>query len=373
MKSGLSLLLLFITFMIFPQSTDKPISMSAVTDFSTDLRQGKAPNRLPYNPFHVEKEWNALAGDDLNFAFHMASAKGLFRGKAGSYTVILQTLTERDGECAYNVFVNDKAIGLCQKNPPTNEFCVPAMLQWNNVEIPEGAEIRVESNSYSNLRRPEGSFFEYARGRWSGITFIPSDGKKIASSVIEDPEKFPRCRNIGNSPVVAEVKFNVPSMTYYLMSAGTGTGTTNDSFGYLYKESKGNFIIEAGVQLLGLTDKKLSGAGIMVRNSDNPSAPFIACYLNNDRTIKIIYRLKNGGAVIEKPFKIQEAEMLQIERKNDKFIVSAAKFGEVYQRDTTSMPGQNTSLLTGFFLFSGTDSQKDAAAFSNVRFFNEFK
>jgi hypothetical protein len=177
MKKNFALASVILIFPIvtFSQKVGNVISMSAVNDFSLVQREGKGPNRLPYTPFHIEKEWNALAGDDLNFPFHMASAEGVFKGEAGKYTLCLNTLTERDGECAYNVYVNDKAVGLCQKNPPTNEFCTPAVLEWKGVEIPANAKIRVESNSYSNLKRPEANFFEYARGRWTGILLKPEN------------------------------------------------------------------------------------------------------------------------------------------------------------------------------------------------------
>ncbi len=352
---------------LLSQKSDETITMRAVNDFSLALRQGKAPNRLPYTPFHIEKEWDALAGDDLNFPFHMASSEGVFPGKSGIYTVTLNTLTERDGECAYNVFVNDKPVGLCQKNPPTNEFCAPAMLQWSDVEIPANARIRIESNSYSNLRRPEGSFFEYARGRWTGIIFKAGKTRDNISPGAPKQGIFGECVTIGTPAAEAEMKYDTPALAYYLVAGGSGTKDKIDSFGYLKREVTGNFILEAGVRILGMAGSKSSCGGIMVRQSSDPGAAFVSCFVQNDELVKINYRTVAGESVREISFKLKGAEMVQIEKKVDSYTVSAAKFGEPYERNTIQIPGIKGSALTGFFVYSGSEKDKEAAAFSNIR------
>ena len=53
--------------------------------------------------------------------------------------------------------------------------------------------------------------------------------------------------------------------------------------------------------------------------------------------------------------------------------MSAAKFGQVYSRDTLLLPGFNKTVNTGFFVFSGSEKEKEAASFSNIRFFNPIK
>jgi hypothetical protein len=360
--------LIFPVINIFSQQTEI-ITMKAVSDFSLTLREGKAPNRLPYNPFHIEKEWNALAGDDLNFAFHMASAEGTFSGKPGTYTVTLNTLTERDGECAYNVYVNDKAVGFCQKNPPTNEFCAPAMLQWTSVEIPANARIRVESNSYSNLRRPEMNFFEYARGRWTAVVFEPEKKPITTTPNILNPASFRNCINIGSSQIKPEMKYHEPAQTYFLVAGGSGLKNKQDSFGYLQKSVSGDFIFETGVTVIGLTNTGSGCAGIMLRQSSSPGSAFIACLVQNDGAIKLQYRQSEGELTKEIIFKLSDAEMIQIERKQGSFIVSAARFGETYERNTVEIPVLKGSSLIGFFVLSGSDKEKEAAAFSNVRLF----
>jgi hypothetical protein len=375
MKTRLALFIILIVIpaITFSQKDGEMVTMSAVTDFALTLRNGKAPNRLPYNPYHIEKEWNALAGDDLNFAFHMASSEGKFPGKTGIYTVILNTLTERDGECAYNVYVNDKAVGLCQKNPPTNEFCAPAMLQWTGIEIPAGAIIRVESNSYSNLRRPEGGFFEYARGRWTGIDFKTEKINTSTSGNISNPSVFEKCLSVGIPAVKAEAKFDTPAQAYYLVSGGEGLKNKTDNFGYLCKPVIGDFILESGIKLLGFASGSAGSAGIMFRQSIDPDAAFIACLVQKNGTAKIMYRLVKGEPLKDLVFKASGADMILIEKKGDSFIVKAAKFGEIYEQNIVKITDITGSALIGFFACPGSVEEKEAVALSNIRFFNDLK
>ncbi len=352
MKKPLTLIsvLILISGCLISQKTDKNYYMSAVNDFSIALREGKAPNRLPYNPYHVEEEWNALAGDDLNFAFHMASAEGVFNGMPGIFTITLNTLTERDGECAYNVYVNDKPVGQCQKNPPTNEFCAPAMLIWTGVEIPAKAIIRVESNSYSNLRRPEMNFFEYARGRWTGIVFKTESSGKSSESEILIPSSFETCVKVGFAEINPEMNYDTPAESYYLVAGGSGLAENKDSFGYLCKQVTGDFIFETGVKLLGISGSKSSGAGIMLRKSSDTDAPFISCFIRGDGTMILKYRSDSDNSAKELNINVEGAEMIQIEKKVPPMSFLLQNLVKL-TKNTVTVPGINSSLMAGFCFF----------------------
>jgi len=371
MKRLETLIFILMTFMVnsLSQKTEEITTMSAINDFSLTIREGKAPNRLPYTPYHIEKEWNALAGNDLNSPFHMASAEGVFPGKTGIYTVSLHTLTERDGECVYNVYVNDIPIGPAKKNPPTNEFCAPALLQWTVVEIPANSKIRVESNSYSNLKRHEAGFFEYARGRWTGIDFRSDRDAKSQSYDREDMGIFEKCITLGSVEIPAKMNYQKSQQTYYLIGGGSGSKGNQDSFGYLYKSITGDFILEAGVKIIGLSDNRISAAGLMMRQSSATNAAFIACIVQKDGLATLQYRPIAGKATKEIVFKVAGAEMIEIEKKGDSYIVSAAKSEESYERNSIEISGFTGSLMIGFCVYSNSDKEKEAVSFSNVRFY----
>lgn len=371
MKHIATLLLFFLTVSIFSfsQSNDKIVSMNATTDFPILTREGQASNRRPYAPFHIEKDINALAGDDLNFTFHIAAAEGRFPGKAGKYTVRLNTLTERDGECVYNVYVNDEPVGLFQKNPPTNEFHAPAMLQWTNVNIPAKAKIRVESNNWSNLQRHELNFFEYARGRWTGVDFILEVGVDNATQKSLNIGIFEKTEDVGSLVVPAEARYNKIEQAYYVIADGKSADRNRENFGYLWKTTQQDFTLEALVSLLGLTDKPDRKAGLMIRKSTNPDAPFVACFLQGNDQVAIQYRIDPGTEIQETSFNIEGAEMIQVEKKGSNFTVSAAQFGDEYERQSIEVPTLSGTVKAGFYVCSGSSGDREMARFSHLRFF----
>jgi len=355
----------------FSQTNDRIVTMNAIDDFPILTREGQASNRRPYAPFHIEEDINALAGDDLNFTFHMAAAEGMFPGKAGKYTVRLNTLTERDGECVYNVYVNDKPVGLFQQNPPTNEFHAPAMLQWKDVDIPAKTKIRVESNNWSNLKRHELNFFEYARGRWTGVNFILEEPVDNASQKNHNIGVFENIEDVGSLVVPAEARYKKIEQAYYVIAAGKSTGLKRENFGYLWKTTQHNFTLEVLVSLLGLTNNPDRKAGLMIRQSTNPDAPFIACFVEGKDRIALQYRIDPGTEIQEISFSVAGAEMIQVEKNGPNFTVSAARFGDDYERQSIEVPTLSGTVKAGFYVCSSSAGDKEIARFSHLRFFED--
>jgi len=365
MSGNLSLLifLVFIFHTSFAQQHEKMISMKAVEDFPLLERDGKASNRRDYAPFHIEKDLNALAGDDLNYTFHMAAAEGIFPGETGTYTVCLNTLTERDGECVYNVYVNDEPVGLFQKNPPTNEFTAPATLKWESVEIPAHAKIRVESNNWSNLLRHELNFFEYARGRWTSVDFISSEGSISSSAPNPMTGIFSKIESIGSNENTAKAKYNEVEDAYYIMSSDTG----NRNISYLLKEVKGDFTLETLVTQISPTDAQHGEAGLMICQSLATDAPYMACVVKQNGQVSLQYVAESGADQIL--FTVKDAEMIQVEKKGHIFTMSAAIFGEEYERHSVELKEFTGTKLVGLYIRADETAGNGIARFSRMRFY----
>jgi hypothetical protein len=365
----LSLILLTIWSSSFSQGNDKIIRMTAIYDFPILTREGNASNRKPYAPFHIEEDLNALAGDDLNFTFHLAAAEGVFPGRAGKYTVSLNTLTERDGECVYNVYVNDKRAGLFQQNPPTNEFSAPATLQWAGVEIPANARIRVESNNWSNLKRHEENFYEYARGRWTSVDFIPDD--IIATIPQKNPNIgiFEEIADVGSAEGLSQAKHIEIEDAYYLSVTGKNSGNDGESCGFLWKTVTGDFALEALLTQTDFTGDEDREAGLMVRQSLEADAPHVACVVKGNGLVSLHYRKDPGSETNKISFTVSDADMIQLEKKGNTFTVSAAKFGADYERQSIDVTGFYGAQHTGFYVTTNSIKDREIVRFSRVRFF----
>ena len=355
---------------LYGQDPGAIVSMMALSDFPVLTRDGMASNRKPYGPYHAEKDLNALAGDDLNYTFQMASAEGVFPGKAGNYTVCLNTLTERDGECVYNIYVNDEKIGLFQQNPPTNEFTAPANLVWKNVMIPANARIRVESNNWSNLQRHEDNFYEYARGRWTGIDFIPEpgftpSGQKNNIGIFYPPVEGEPARSIPG------MIFNSTENSYYFSIPAVRGAGEREGTGFAGRQAAGDFELEALVTLIGDAAGQTVQGGLMIRVSSGRDSPFIACLMTGKDQGIIQIREIPSGPVREIQFSCHESEMIEVTRDKGHIGISTARLGDEYTRNIVQLTGFDGKLTAGLLAGPGRASSEGVVRFSKVRFFQD--
>ncbi|VGO17556.1 hypothetical protein PDESU_06153 [Pontiella desulfatans] len=135
----------------------------ATTDF-TNLSSGEVP-------YYKHTAKNALAIDAATEAYRnkFAKARVVFNGTAGTYNLALTALKELDGECSYRLSVNGTLVGSRTNQPTTTDY-EPQDHYFNNVHLPAGAIIEVESNCTSNEQVPENGGWAYARGRWTALT-----------------------------------------------------------------------------------------------------------------------------------------------------------------------------------------------------------
>ncbi len=139
------------------------ITLRALSDFpSTD--DGAVP-------YYTEDERGTLA---INAAIEeyrdkFARATAVYSGDGGVYDLTLNTLGELDGDCEYRVLVNGVVVGTVINDPVTVDY-TEQFHTFNDITVPAGASLSVESNALSNDLIPEGDAFAFARGRWRSLT-----------------------------------------------------------------------------------------------------------------------------------------------------------------------------------------------------------
>jgi hypothetical protein len=160
--------------------TGGPTSLvyNAVTDFPT-INAGEVP-------YYKDTTRNALAIDAANTAYRgkFARAQTVFNGPAGTYDVTVTALRELDGECTYRFLVNGSIVGTAQNSTTSSDY-TPQEHVFQNIEIPAGATIAVESNTDSNGLVPEGGGFAWARGRWTTLTLTTDTGSSGSDPVAD--------------------------------------------------------------------------------------------------------------------------------------------------------------------------------------------
>ncbi len=153
-------------------SPQNSMNLSAMNDFEFVIGDGFVPG-------YKDKDRKALAIDAAQHQNKFAAAEAKFSGKSGTYDLVLNALTETDGESTYRVLVAGKKVGEAT-NPATKKDYQIAPHRFDGIAVKTGDTIRVEFNSASNGQIPEGDAFAFSRGRWRSIQVLKS-GVKHAS------------------------------------------------------------------------------------------------------------------------------------------------------------------------------------------------
>lgn len=137
----------------------------AITDF-TDTNAGEVP-------YYRHNSVNALA---INAAIEanrnkLARATLVFEEATGTYDVTITSLGEIDGDGTFQFLVDGVVVGSAVNFPTTEDYS-EQQHTFENINIPQGALIGVESTAVSNDTVPEGDGFAYARGRWTKLTIV---------------------------------------------------------------------------------------------------------------------------------------------------------------------------------------------------------
>lgn len=167
--------------------------LNAISDFKVTESDGFAPG-------YKDQARRAMA---INAAVHRnryAAAETKFKGTAGTYDLVLTTLTETDGESSYRVLVAGKKLGEV-KNPEAKHDYEAKTHRFKSIGLKQGDTIRVEFNSHSNGKIPEGDGFAFSRGRWRSVTLLepgaPMENQTPASSSTSVP--FETSYNVANA------------------------------------------------------------------------------------------------------------------------------------------------------------------------------
>ena len=148
----------------------------AITDF-TDIDAGEVPY---YRHIGVNALAINAAIEDFRDKFARATLE--FEEDAGQYDVTITSLGETDGDGEFRFLVNGEVVGT-SVNEPTDVDFSEQLHTFENISIPQGALIGVESIAVSNGLIPEGDAYAYARGRWTTLTI--SDVEEIIA--VPDP------------------------------------------------------------------------------------------------------------------------------------------------------------------------------------------
>jgi TolB protein len=161
--------------------------------------------------------------------------------------------------------------------------------------------------------------------------------------------------------------YNPQTQQYTLSGAGANIGGQHDDFYYLWKKMKGDFILRANVQFIGNGLNEHRKIGWMVRSTLDPGSKYVDAAIHGVKLVSMQYRLKTNDSTHQVISKVEDANVVQLERKGDVYTLSVAKKGEPFTSDTFTTKDIGDDVYAGLFICSHNAGVAEKAVFSNVR------
>ena len=167
---------------------------------------------------------------------------------------------------------------------------------------------------------------------------------------------FSQQADIGQPKIKGSITYDPVSQAYNLDGSGYNIWFNRDEFRYAYNYIKGDFILTANISFLDTAGDPHRKVGWMVRQSADPQSPLVSATMHGDGLNSMQFRPLRGAYMRDPEDEIRfpkkKVQVLQLERKGNRFIMRIAPVGEPLQlvgERTVDMPD---SVMAGLFVCS---------------------
>ncbi|HWB28691.1 MAG TPA: hypothetical protein VG738_24630 [Chitinophagaceae bacterium] len=162
------------------------------------------------------------------------------------------------------------------------------------------------------------------------------------------------------------ISYNVKNQEYTIEGSGTNIWSTHDDFHFLYKKIKGDFILRANVAFIGKGVEDHRKIGWMVRSSLDSNSAHVSGVVHGNGLTSLQFRRKKGDTTAEMRTDINGAEVVQLERKGNTYIMSVAKAGDLFISKQIDLD-LGDDVYVGLFVCAHNPAVFEKAIFNNVR------
>jgi TolB protein len=180
-------------------------------------------------------------------------------------------------------------------------------------------------------------------------------------------ELFDAHGDIGGVARPGTVSEDAANGVLVIEGAGANMWFAIDEGHFLWKRLKGDFIVSARVEFLGQGVEAHRKIGWMARSTLDPGSVHASAVVHGDGLTSLQYRKKAGADTDEVQLPISGADQVQLERRGDTYIMSAARFGQPWTSGSISGLALGDDLLVGLFVCSHNAGVTERARFTNVR------
>ena len=187
------------------------------------------------------------------------------------------------------------------------------------------------------------------------------------------PGMFDGQIDVGNVKHPGSGSYDTKSQEYSLSGSGGNIWASHDEFHFVWKRMKGNFILRTNAAFIGKGVEEHRKIGLMMRTSLDSGSAHVNAVVHGGGLTSLQYRKTTGAATEEKKFDLTAADIIQLERKGNTFVMSVARKGELFVTDSVTDIDLGDEVYAGLSICAHNANVTEKAVFNNVRIVVPFK
>ena len=189
----------------------------------------------------------------------------------------------------------------------------------------------------------------------------------LAATAAAQTGEFEGQTDVGGARKVAHARFDVRNETYTVEGSGTNMWGARDEFHFVWRRMRGDFILTARAAFKGRGREPHRKLGWQVRASLDADSPNAGAVVHGDGLTSLQFRRTKGAETEEVKFERGGADVIQLERRGDTLVMSAARFGETFATRSVESLALGEEVYVGLFVCSHNKDVTERALFRDVR------
>jgi TolB protein len=179
--------------------------------------------------------------------------------------------------------------------------------------------------------------------------------------------QFFNSADVGAPALAGSTTYDASTQEYRMSAAGTNMWGDSDEFQFAWNKIKGDFIVRARAEFVGMGVDAHRKFGWIARSSLDNDSPYADACVHGDGLTSLQYRRTKGAITEQVTLDIKGGDVIQLERRGNTYIFSSARYGETFTTASVTDLDLGEELYVGLFLCSHNAAVKEEAIFRDVR------
>jgi hypothetical protein len=173
--------------------------------------------------------------------------------------------------------------------------------------------------------------------------------------------------DVGTVKLPGSTAYDAELQTYTIAGGGANIWADHDDFHFVWKRMSGNFIVSTRADFIGMGVEPHRKLGWMARANLDTACANVNAGVHGDGLTSLQFRRSTGALTEEVRSSLVGADVIQLERRGNTYIMSVARSGELFIVDQVTDIALGDEIYVGLCVSAHNNDVIEQATFRNVR------